>query len=647
MKGIIAFNSTSVTCLDLAATEKTTCGIVVAGFHVFFSFISLAELLYVLRRAYLSQATGILFSSDDEFIGSYFLGITMTAGLRRLTDNGGEVEEREPKAEEYKNEILRRPLPVDIDYDQYGGTKYLDDMLPVDLVIHTRRTQYDFGKETKRHEMHDVFMHRYPSSQCIKIEKIEDIFHFNEKTDTNGEPPCKILVNGRAGIGKTMLTRKIQYDWANDISEVCLGKIVFYFQLRWFNLDVLHNMTLKELLRHGAEHFLKNSNFETIFLEILEDPTKAILIFDGLDESNVNLNDLKTAHTVQIDDSLPMSVTDVFLKLLMGNLLQGATVLITSRPNASEVYLQLRFDRQVEILGFTRDKIEQYVEQYCENNNVPDLKEKIWSHIKKSDDLLSMCYIPVNCLIACVSLHQSLTTHHKDDKALPETLTELYQDALHYFTEIHHHRKMDKRIFDRMLRDVSSLAFDGVTDKQLIFNSEKVDKEIENFGLWHRLPNAIFPLHVQFCFLHLSLQEFLAALHITKTFTFFEISDFIIRTCHDGRWHLVIQFVAGILGNSGYNRVLYPVRLFGEHLPPDFFLDEMSKQNKTVGVLMMKCLQEIKDEKSVKRLASNMLLLDDNMIQITCSDLYPGDWKAIDAFLKHMMNSVKGGKLLF
>lgn len=122
---------------------------------------------------------------------------------------------------------------------------------------------------------------------------------------------------------------------------------------------------------------------------------------------NVNLNDLKTAHTVQIDDSLPMSVTDIFLKLLMGNLLQGATVLITSRPNASEVYLQLRFDRQVEILGFTRDKIEQYVEQYCENNNVPDLKEKIWSHIKKSDDLLSMCYIPVNCLIVCVSLHHS------------------------------------------------------------------------------------------------------------------------------------------------------------------------------------------------------------------------------------------------
>lgn len=116
LKGIIAFNSTSVTCLDLAAAEKIICGIVVAGFHVFFSFISLAELLYVLRRAYLSRATGILFSNDNEFIGSYFLGITMTADLRRLTDNGGEVEEREPKREEYKNEILRRPRPVDIDY---------------------------------------------------------------------------------------------------------------------------------------------------------------------------------------------------------------------------------------------------------------------------------------------------------------------------------------------------------------------------------------------------------------------------------------------------------------------------------------------------------------------------------------------------
>ena len=242
-------------------------------------------------------------------------------------------------------------IPADIIYTDLNGGS-LDEMLHVDLVIHTRRTQYEFGKETKRHEMHDMFTYRCTSSQCIKIEKTADLF--KEETDTNGEIPRKILVVGRAGIGKTMLTRKIQYDWANDISEVYRGKILFYYQLRWFNIEAWHNMTVEEFLRHGTEHFSRNSNFETIFQQILEDPTTAILIFDGLDELNVNLSDLETAGSVQNDDSSALSSTDIFLKLSMGNLLDGATVVITSRPNASEVYLKLRFDRQVEILGFTR-----------------------------------------------------------------------------------------------------------------------------------------------------------------------------------------------------------------------------------------------------------------------------------------------------
>ena len=680
-------------CLDLAATAKTRCGTVVAGLHLFFSL----ENWYICCAGHTQvKCFGMLFINDDEFIGRYFLGISMTRvtdtesttttttfleetvdgkvvsiaddgiSMTRLTDPESTTTTATFLEETVDGKVasiadaLRAPsltaretnvkadckIPADIIYsDLYGGS--LDEMLPVGLVIHTRRTQYEFGKETKRHEMHDVFTYRCTSSQCIKIEKTADLF--KEETETNGETPRKILVVGRAGIGKTMLTRKIQYDWANDISEVYRGKILFYFQLRWFNIEAWHNMTVKEFLRHGTEHFSRNSNFETIFQEILEDPTKAVLIFDGLDESNVNLNDLKTAGSVQNDDSSALSSTDIFLKLSMGNLLDGATVVITGRPNASEVYLKLRFDRQVEILGFTRSKIEQYVEKYCKNNNVPDLKEKIWNHIKTSDDLLSMCYIPMNCFVVCVSLRQSLTTHAEEDKVLPESLTELYHEALLYFTEAHERR---------VPYDVGRLAFQGVANKQLIFNSEEIDKSIENFGLLQRLPNAIFPIHVQFCFLHLSLQEFLAALHITRTYGVYKIEDFVAKNCNDGNWHLVIQFVAGILGNSRtymdrhiplsntrFGKSFCSHVIFGPHVPREFFLDELSKKNKNVGVLMMKCLQEIEDEEFVKSLASEMVLPDDNMI--ICSDLYPADWKAIDGFLKHMMNRVKGGKLLF
>ncbi len=158
----------------------------------------------------------------------------------------------------------------------------LDD-LHVDVIIHTGRARHKFSKNMERHEIYDVYM-EVPSTS-LRLEKIKDLFYPNE--DTNGITPRRILVIGRPGIGKTVLTEKIIRDWANGIDEYYCDKIPLYFKFRWFNMEELTNLPLKTILQIGTGNVSEES-FEGIYEEITKDPQNAILIFDGLDEFNGN-----------------------------------------------------------------------------------------------------------------------------------------------------------------------------------------------------------------------------------------------------------------------------------------------------------------------------------------------------------------------
>ena len=158
----------------------------------------------------------------------------------------------------------------------YAPKVDLNDMY-IDLVIHTRRAPHKFSKKVDRHEIYDVYMDVPTSS--IRLKEIKDLFYPNK--DTKHIFPRTILVAGRPGIGKTVLTEKVIRDWANEIDEFYLGKIAFFFKFRWFNFEELQNLTLSEFLRYGMG--LDEGNFKSVLVEILNKPQNAILIFDGLD----------------------------------------------------------------------------------------------------------------------------------------------------------------------------------------------------------------------------------------------------------------------------------------------------------------------------------------------------------------------------
>ncbi len=503
----------------------------------------------------------------------------------------------------YKGQVLESSRTTDVICGPKTG---LDDLY-IDLVIHTGRAMHNFSKNMERHEIFDVYMEVPPNS--IRLEEVKDLFDPNKDTRSLGSPR-KILAVGRPGIGKTVLTEKIMRDWAKGVDEFYRGKIAFYFKFRWFNSKEPIGMTLKTFLRYGTQ--LSDEKFERIYEYITTHPKSAILIFDGLDEFNGNVECLDQLPPPN-DPNICMSGISLFVKLISGRLLFGATVLVTSRPTANEFYSRFRIDRTVEIIGFTSDKIEEYVSKFCENHDRSDLKPKVWNHIKSSSDLSNPCYIPVNCFIVCTILFQCLSDPRKDTGALPTTLTELYQAAITHFDK-HHYRKLLGQSSEEPIKKLQLLAYNGIERRQLIFDDELFDERMKNSGLLNSLSNPYSQAQTQFCFIHLTIQEFLAAKHVTETFTQEEIEKFITSHIKRGKWHLVLQFIAGLLGKkNGYKGCV--VAFSESFIVKD---DTLDLRNNSLTLLVLKCLREADDEDIAKE-ACEITAMND-VVNLTCSN---------------------------
>ena len=621
--------SRDLNCENATASEKWLWGMIVSVINSIFALVILVEIIYLWRRLpVLNCRPGIGWSCDSEFVTAYF--------LRKRYDVPDELEISSvnknllESIDFYKQEVLNRSCAPDINYIQKTN---LDDLY-TDVVIHTERSKREFTSFLEiedRHEIYDVYIE--VPSEAIPLEKIRDLFYPNE--DTNGKFPRSVLAIGRPGIGKTVLTEKILRDWANGFDEYYSDKIVFFFKFRWFNENVnkLTNISLKTFLRFGTG--LSEEKFKSIYEEIAKEPQKAILIFDGLDEYHDDpISCLEQSRIIPNDPNTGTSAMNLFIKLVLGDLFKGATVVVTSRPTADDLYSRLDFDRKVEIIGFTSDKIEEYVSRFCDNNNTSDLKTKIWNHIKSSSELLNLCYIPVNCFIVCVTLSGCLSNPRNGTDVLPTTLTKLYQTAIDHF-EKYHHRNADRNsTAHEALKQLQRLAFLGMESGQLVFEQESFDEEMKTSGLLNSLSNPIFPLRTQFCFIHLTIQEFLAARHVTETLAPVEIQRFISAHVKSGKWHLVLQFIAGILGKKIKNfDKEYKDCVFA-------FVESLKVTNgeieiKYPEVFIMKCLREVDNEKITKEVCEATGINDLVELKID-TDLSPTDCAAVTFVCKHM-----------
>ena len=403
---------TTVECKSTLGSKNSSLAKAIWILDIIFSLVSVAETVHVVWNKWIKKD----YPNDIEFCRVYLLRKRKTCKIKEL------ISERiEEIISNYKNGLENTKLFK----IQYGLNETLDEMY-VKLIIQPGRKNQMNSK--RRHEMYDAYL-RHPD-ECF--EEIEDLFL------SNGNLPRRILVVGRPGIGKSILTKKILLHWKRGVHEFYGGKLLILLQFRTFNAEEYKMTTLKDMIRIGTS-LPAGGDLEILYKYILNNPEKIIIIFDGLDELKMDSDCLTNAECATNDYKESKPIFTIFYKLIHGNFLAGATVITTSRPTVYHVYGELQFDRQVEILGFSKVEISNYVVKFCKVDTV--LSKTIWETIEESAELLSFCYIPIICFIMCFALKTHIeheTCVSSVNKGLPRTLTELYKKAIRAILWNHH-----------------------------------------------------------------------------------------------------------------------------------------------------------------------------------------------------------------
>ena len=523
------------------------------------------------------------------------------------------------------------------------------DKIYVHVVIVEGRASHNFTKGRWQQ------LKEYPPDADDRlIKKPEDII---DKQYIN------VLVIGRPGIGKTSLSTKLLRLWASG--EAFNGEehykadfnVVFIVKFRRFNNDNA-NLSLRELL--ACAETVQGLD-DAVWDFIKEEPTKVLLIFDGLDEysrkEDIKAQEGDLTYKNCVEEKMPVSV--LYNKLVTGELLPGASILTTTRPTAVKCVRHVRFQRTVEIRGFTSDDVKEYVENFT--RGVSGAKEKMWEHIKSNVNLFSFCYIPMNCFLICHCLLQIILS--ESSQALPTKMTDIYKMTVKMFFFNHNREGLSQNELERLksthmyepfekfpeelqkiFNSLGEIAFKGIEEGRLLFESSEVSG-LEDCGLLHRLPDLrpkalADPPKSQFCFTHLTVQEFFAAKHLVNTKTHEGIKEFVCKYINDGTWQVVLQFVAGLLKSSTDIFIkLLPEstkkRNYESSEPKPLTSWPATKEDKDQAVQVCKCLYEINDEQQQPVLQNKIEKIKFNGVKFSNCSLAPIDLVAVLHFLEN------------
>ncbi|XP_069028718.1 protein NLRC3-like [Embiotoca jacksoni] len=465
-----------------------------------------------------SEVEEVLESEDDEQRKSResFLKITLhflrTLKQEELADR---LQSRTVAAEcrQHLQSNLRKKFQSVFEGISKAGNRTLLNEVYTELYI----TEGGTAEVNDQHEVRQIETTSMKPDRPETTIRQEDIF---KDSPGRHEPIRTVLIKGVAGIGKTVLTQKFTLDWAEDKTN---HNIQFMFPFTFRELNVLkeRKFSLVELVHlffteTKAAGICSFEHFQVVF------------IFDGLDECRLPLDFHNNEILTDVTESTSMDV--LLTNLIRGKLLPSAHLWITTRPAAANQIPAECVGMVTEVRGFTDPQKDEYFRRRFRDE---EQASSIISHIKTSRSLHIMCHIPVFCWITATVLDDVLKSRKRGE--LPKTLTEMF---IHFLvvqakvkqvkydggaeTDPHWNEKSRK-----MMESLGKLAFDQLQKRNLIF----YESDLTECGIDIRAASVYSGVFTQifkeesglyqdkvFCFVHLSVQEFLAALHVHLTF---------------------------------------------------------------------------------------------------------------------------------
>ena len=345
----------------------------------------------------------------------------------------------------------------------------------------------------------------------------------------------RVLVVGRPGSGKTTLVHRVSQDWAHGLM-LGLVKALFLIYLRGFHSNP--GINLKSLVEC---YFNDEEDTDVICKYIRERRGLGVcFILDGLDE-----------YQPEMDEDAP----NFIFQLIRGDVLPRAVVIVASRPAAVAMFTKVG-RRHVEVLGFFKQQVEEYINSYEFNSHLKQSTLK--KYLEHHPNVHHMCYLPIQTAMICFLFDVCEDT-------LPNTETGIYTEftkqtvlrALYRRIASRHKTVPSLEHLDKKEKDVvfllCKLAFEMTrSSKQVIQQEEvkailKADTIDESLGLitvdWKA---TICGFQNLYSFCHLTFQEFLAAYHISRLEVQEQLA--IIQSCGPmEHMYMVFKFYCGLV----------------------------------------------------------------------------------------------------
>ncbi|XP_060745301.1 NACHT, LRR and PYD domains-containing protein 3-like isoform X3 [Tachysurus vachellii] len=455
-----------------------------------------------------------------------------------------------------------------------------------------------------------------------------------------------VLTKGVAGIGKTVSVQKFILDWAEGKVN---QDVTFMFPLpfRELNLMKQQNLSLMNLLHHFSPEIRKLESIDC-------DSYKVVLIFDGLDECRLPLNFQKNERLCDVTESASVDV--LLTNLIKGNLLPSALLWITSRPGAANQIPPECVDQVTEVHGFSDPQKEEYFRKRISDQR---LANNIITHLKSSRSLYIMCHIPVFCWISATVLERMLG--EAEGGEIPKTLTQMFTHFLIFQIkqkDQKYHQKCDPdpQQTRENIMALGKLAFHQLEKGNLIFYDEDLREcgiDVRDVSVYSGVCTQIFReefglnLGKVFSFVHLSVQEFLAALYtflsfISRNVTEHQTSNLsdLLRSSVDkalqsenGHLDLFLRFLLGLSleSNQTLLRDLMPQTGSRSHSKQETveYIKEKIRENPSTekSINLFHCLNELNDNSLVQEVQT--YLNSGGFCRLRGTSLSPAQWSAL------------------